>query len=130
MAQGSTPAPGTWRRRAPIALAGLFTLSGVLHLVRPEIYAAIVPHLLPEPLAIVRLSGVAELICAGGLVTGRRWAAGASVLLLIAIFPANVQHALNVLRDPTSPAVEVTAVIARLPLQVPLIWAALQSRRA
>jgi uncharacterized membrane protein len=55
-----------------VALAGLFAASGVLHLIRPEIYAAIVPDPLPEPLAVVRLSGIAELICATGRITRRR----------------------------------------------------------
>jgi uncharacterized membrane protein len=119
----------TLRRGAPFALAALFAASGTLHLLRPEVYAAIVPRVLPDPDLIVRLSGLAELVCAAGLVTRRRWAAGASAALLLAVFPANVQHALDVLADPASSSLAQAAVIGRLPLQAPLIWAALQARR-
>jgi uncharacterized membrane protein len=117
------------QRHAPVALAGLFAVSGVLHLVRPEIYAAIVPDPLPEPLAVVRISGLLELICAAGLLTRMPWAAPASVLLLVAIFPANVQHAIDVTSDPASSTWATAAVLGRLPLQLPLIWAALQTNR-
>jgi len=124
-----TAVRGDWRSRAPFALAALFLVNGVVHLVRPEFYAPIVPHQLPEPLTIVRLSGIAELVCAAGLLTGRRWAGPASALLLLAVFPANVQHAINVVGDPRSASWSVAAVVARLPLQVPLVWAALRARR-
>jgi uncharacterized membrane protein len=111
-------------------LACLFTASGILHLVRPAFYVAIVPDVLPEPETIVRLSGVAELVCAAGLATRRAWAAWASAALLLAVFPANVQHAVDVVGDRSSSPLSVAAVLLRLPLQVPLIWAALQGRRA
>ena len=119
----------TLRRCAPFALAALFAASGTLHLQRPDVYAAIVPRVLPDPYLVVRLSGVAELACAAGLATRRGWAAGASAVLLVAVFPANVQHALDVLADPASSSLAQAAVICRLPLQAPLIWAALQGRR-
>ena len=119
----------TLRRGAPYALAALFAASGTLHLLRPDVYSAIVPRALPEPDLVVRLSGIAELACAAGLVTRRGWAAVASAALLVAVFPANVQHALDVLADPASSSLAQAAVICRLPLQVPLIWAALQARR-
>src|ERR671917_4911 len=107
----------TLRRGAPFALAALLAASGTLHLLRPEVYAAIVPRVLPDPNLIVRLSGVAELVCAAGLATRRGWAGAASTALLVAVFPANVQHALDVLADPASTSLAQAAVIGRLPLQ-------------
>jgi len=121
--------PERWRRRAPLALAGLFAVSGVLHFVRPDLYAAIVPRALPEPMTLVHLSGLAELVCAAGLLVRAGWAGPASALLLLAIWPANLQHALDTTADPTASGNALAVAWLRLPLQVPLIWAALQARR-
>ena len=117
-------------RWPPLALAGLFAGSGVLHLVRPDLYVALVPRPLPAPDTILLASGVAELLCAAGLVTGRRWAGWASALLLVVILPGNIIFAIDVARDPTSAPRLVALAWLRLPLQGPLIWAALQARPA
>ena len=44
---------------------------------------------------LIYASGVVELVCAAGLVRRTRWAAAASVATLAAVFPANVQMALD-----------------------------------
>ena len=116
----------TW---APIALATLFAGSGVLHLARPEMYAALIPRGLPAPGVIVIASGVAELVCAAGLVSRRSWAGPASAALLLAILPGNVQFALDQTASPVADSRVVAAAWVRLPLQLPLIWAALQAGR-
>lgn len=118
------------RRLAPIGLASLFCVSGVLHLVRPAIFAALIPRELPAPGAIIAASGVAELVCAAALLSGRRWAGTASALLLVAILPGNVTLAVDLARDPAASPGLVALAWLRLPLQVPLIWAALQARTA
>lgn len=117
------------RRWPPLALAALFAGSGVLHLVRPDVFLPLIPRSLPAPDAIVAVSGMAELACALGLVTRRPWAPLASVALLIAIFPGNVQFALDRSADPTADPRLVAAAWARLPLQLPMIVAALRARR-
>lgn len=48
-------------------LVGLFTFSGVVHLVRPGVFTPIVPDILPAHRLLVYVSGVAELLCAAGL---------------------------------------------------------------
>ena len=116
------------RRIAPDALAGVFALSGVLHLVRPDGYAALIPPFLPAPGAIIAVSGVAELVCALGLLRRERWAGRASAGLLVAVFPGNLWFALATTADPAAGSWLVTGSWLRLPLQVPLIWAALQSQ--
>lgn len=116
------------RRIAPDALAGLFALSGVLHLVRPSGYVALIPPFLPAPEAIIAVSGVAELVCAFGLLRRERWAGPASAALLIAVFPGNLWFAIETTADPTAASWFVVASWLRLPLQAPLIWAALQSK--
>ncbi len=118
------------RRHSPTTLAAIFATSGILHFVRPETFAGIVPRFLPAPEAMVYLSGAAELICAAGLFSRREWAAFASVVLLIAILPANIQMAVDITGEHGASSWQSVAAWARIPLQIPLIWAALQARRA
>lgn len=118
------------RSASPYLLAGLLTVTGSLHFVVPEPYAEIVPDRLPSPYAVVYVSGVAELLCAAGLAVPRtrRTAAWATALLLVAVFPANVQMALDA--GDRSEAYR-WGTYARLPLQVPLVlWAVSVARRA
>lgn len=115
------------RRIAPVGLAALFIGSGTLHLVRPAVFAKAVPTGLPVPRAIIAISGIAELACGAGLLLRRRWAGPSSAALLVAIFPGNVAMALAAAADPESSRLERAAMWTRLPLQAPLVWAALQS---
>jgi uncharacterized membrane protein len=112
-------------------IAAAFAASGTLHLVRPQVFQPLIPPRLPGPRALVYGSGVAELVCAAGLLTGRRWAGPASAALLVAVLPGNVQMALDSTaraRRRTTPARVAFAAgcWARLPLQLPLIRAALR----
>lgn len=116
-----------WRRRAPFVVAAAFTASGVVHLVHPATFTRIVPTFLPAKTALVYVSGVAELACAAGLWRRDRWAGLAAAALLLAIWPANLQMAINAQRGDVL-ATKVEDWI-RLPLQIPLIWCALQSGR-
>jgi uncharacterized membrane protein len=119
------------RRRAPLALAAVFCASGVVHLVRPQVFASIMPRCIPEAhhTDLIYASGVAELACAAGLVRRTRWAAGASLLTLAAVFPANVQMALDAGSGRNAGPSDSRAVAwGRLPLQLLLAWAALQAR--
>lgn len=117
------------RRWAPLGLAALFAGSGALHLIRPEMFRPLLPAALPAPSVVIALSGLAELACATGLVTRRSWAGLSSAALLVAVFPGNVQFALNQTAASGADPRVVVAAWLRLPLQVPLIWAALQARR-
>ncbi len=120
------PSPRRW---APLALAAIFGGSGVLHLLRPDLYDALIPRGMPEPGAIIAASGVAELVCAAGLITRRRWAGPASAILLLAVWPGNISFALDAASDPTATQPLIALAWLRLPFQIPLIWAALQARR-
>ncbi len=119
-----------WRRASPYLLAGLLTVTGTLHFVFPKALVALVPSQLPARELLVYASGAAELACAGGLALPRtRHAAGwATAALFLAVFPGNIQMALDAGdRCPTYRAL----TYARLPLQVPLIvWAVYVARRA
>ncbi|GAB3706726.1 DoxX family protein [Nocardiopsis oceani] len=117
------------RKAAPLALGGVFVGAGVLHFLKPKPFEAIMPRQLPEPRAWVYGSGAAELACGVGLLTRRKWAGPASAALLLAVWPANIQMALDS-GSGRLPSVADDKVLAwgRVPLQIPLIWAALQSR--
>ena len=117
-------------------VVGAFLVSGVVHLVRPQVFVSAVPRWLPSPRAIVIISGVAELACAVGMLLPRtrRTAGAASAALLVAVFPANVQMAVDAHHaaadGPTrQDRVRQLVTLARLPLQIPLIRAAWSARR-
>ena len=93
----------------------------------PAIFKALVPHVLPRPTELVYASGVIELICAVGLWRRDRWAGIAGAVLLVIIWPGNFQAAITA-QHGGSPTSKVLNWI-RLPLQIPLIWFALQSGR-
>jgi uncharacterized membrane protein len=108
-------------RRGELGLAVLFATSGILHLLTPRRFEQIVPRPLPGKRALVYLSGAAELGCAAALMAPatRRAAGLASAGLLVAVFPANVQMALDVFTGRGLVARLLAA--ARLPLQAPLV---------
>lgn len=83
------------RRRDLFLVAGPFLISGIIHLVRPQVFEPIVPKVLLAKRELVIVSGAAELACAAGLLHPRtRPLAGkASAFLLGAVFPVNVQMA-------------------------------------
>jgi len=108
-----------------VLLAGLMVFAGVMHFVTPEVYVRIVPRWLPAPAALVAISGACEILCGVGLLVPgtRRWAAWGLIALLVAVFPANVNMALNHLPFGRQ-KVPAWALWARLPLQAVLIaWA-------
>src|SRR5689334_15089107 len=124
----------TSRSKTTTALAVLFGGSAVLHFARPAVYERIVPKALPRKRELVYASGVAELVCAAGLLhpRTRRLAGWASAALLVAIVPGNVQmsanHAKRAQRKQTTGAKAMFAgTVARLPLQIPLIRTALRA---
>ena len=114
-------------RRTARLLAAVLGGSGVLHLVRPSAYEWLVPPELGPARAWVLGSGVAEI--ATGLplrVPGTRGVGGR---LAAALFVAFVPAHLHTFRVVDRPATTVAAAV-RLPLQVPLIRAALKVARA
>lgn len=119
------------RLRAPHVLAAMFASSATVHLVRPQAFAAIMPRAIPERhhKSLIYLSGLIELVCAVGLFRRAAWAAPASVAVLGAVFPANLQMALDAGSGRNPGAADKPLVAwGRLPLQIPMVWAALQSR--
>lgn len=111
------------------ALTALFVVSGVVHLVRPGVYEPLMPRSLPAHRELILGSGVAELLCAAGLLapSTRRHAGWASLALLLAVYPANLKMAADAAAS-RSPRFKAIAW-GRLPLQLPMLRAAYRATR-
>lgn len=103
-----------------------FLLGGAAHFLITERFVSIMPSYLPWPRELVLISGVFELLGAAGVlfVFTRRWAGLGLVLLCVAVFPANLNMALNAARFSDIPA---WVLYLRLPLQaliiMHIVWA-------
>ena len=111
-------------RFASRALLGLlFIAAGLNHFRATPLYLSIMPPALPFPLALVYLSGLAEIAGGAGVwVPQTRRAAGwGLILLLLAVFPANIYMATD---HALPPGVSLPGWVlwARLPLQFVLVW--------
>jgi uncharacterized membrane protein len=121
--------------RDTAALVGIFAVSGVVHLVRPQVYEPLMPAWVPSHREVILGSGVAELACAAGLAlpATRRTAGWASAALLVGVFPGNVKMALDAQRsrrESSRAKVVRTGTLLRLPLQWPMIRIALRAARS
>src|SRR5215217_1773559 len=111
-------------------LAGVFVFAGMMHFVIPASYVGIMPPWLPWHRGLVYRSGALEIAGGVGLLIPRtRRAAGIGlVLLLIAVWPANLQMLLAA-RAADRPLWHEALLWLRLPLQLVLIvWAWRASR--
>ena len=111
-----------------IVFALFFVGAGVNHFVRTDFYLRMMPRYVPFHLAMVQLSGVAEIALGLLLLIPRTapLAAWGLIALLVAVFPANLQMALH---PETFPEFSPTTLWWRLPLQlVMLAWAAWYTR--
>lgn len=106
-------------------LAVCMVIAGILHFVAPDPFIRIVPGFLPAPAALVYLSGVIEILLGIGLLVPatRHPAAWGLVALFIAVYPANLNMAINDIEIAGIPNTWWFQAI-RLPFQFVLIaWA-------
>ena len=104
------------------ALVILFVFAGVNHFRSPRFYLAIMPPYLPAHQELVVISGIFEILGGVGLLipATRQWAGYGLILLLIAVFPANIHMAKNA--DQFTKFGPRWALYLRLPLQFLLIY--------
>jgi uncharacterized membrane protein len=102
--------------------AAFFVGAGIMHFVWPEFYLKIMPPYIPRHQLMVDLSGVAEILLGAMLMFRdlQKFAGWGLILLLIAVFPANIYVYQNQDLFPASPLFH----LLRLPLQgVAILWA-------
>lgn len=103
-------------------LIGAFTLSGTVHLAKPDAFYALIPPALGSPMFWTVASGAVELICAVALFKRFWWAPYLAVATLAIVWVGNWWMAYDLL-DANNTAALIVAVV-RLPLQIPLmVWA-------
>jgi uncharacterized membrane protein len=121
-------------QRIGVVLAAIFyVVAGALHFIKSEPYLRIMPPYIPWHVAMVRISGVFEILGGLGLLVSetprlrvaqrgriRRGAAWGLIALLIAVFPANIYMATNPIE---TGAVSIAPILrwGRLPVQFLLV---------
>lgn len=112
-----------WKKISLYCMAALYVLAGINHFANPDFYKKIMPPWLPWHSSMIFISGVAEIVLGFLLLPAqtRKLAAWGIIILLIMVFPANVQMMLNYQQDKNP---DLWIAIIRLPLQLLLIvWA-------
>ncbi len=105
--------------------------AGLNHFLNADAYEAMVPSALGAHALIVQISGVAEVLGGLGLIlpATRRLAAWGLVALFVAVFPANINMAVNHLPLGTH-ELPSWALWGRLPIQILFVaWALVFTRR-
>ena len=100
-----------------IAMSVFYVRIGIDHFLSPEWYLQIVPHYLPFRLELVYVSGAFEILFGAMLLHPytRFYAGWGLILLLVAVFPANIY-----LAQTNGQAMGTSALVAwgRLPFQL------------
>jgi uncharacterized membrane protein len=92
-----------------VSIVAIFFIgAGVLHFVLLDFFSSIVPPYLSNPEALVKISGVFEVLC-------------------IAVLPANIHMAMN---PDQFASIPVLLLYLRLPLQGLIIWLIWRAGRA
>jgi uncharacterized membrane protein len=102
-------------------MVGLYLVAGLNHFWNPDFYRKIMTPWLGWHHELILLSGFFEILFALLLIpkTTRRFAAYGIIAMLIVIFPANIQMAINYYHQ-NNPQLWIALV--RLPIQFLLIW--------
>ncbi len=102
-------------------MAVFYIAAGIYHFIRPQFYKKIIPAWLPNHLEIVYLTGGIEILLGFMLFfePSRIIAACGIIILLIIVFPANIQMYQR-FKQKQNPYTWIA--LLRLPLQPVLIW--------
>lgn len=123
-----------WKRGVRWVAAAAMVAIGITHFTSPGGFVKIVPAFLPAPLALVYISGVFEIAGGVGLLfeRTRRVAGYGLIALYIAVFPANINMAVNDIQ-PADAHIAPALLWLRLPFQLLFIavawWLARDRRR-
>ena len=87
---------------ARLALALMFTQVGIAHIIKPESLSYMIEDFVPPATLVIILTGIFEMVVPWGLLIPkfRKWTAYVLIAYLVAIFPANINVAVNGLTAP------------------------------
>ncbi len=125
LSPSNQPHQTTRKEKLRVILAICIIIVGSLHFAVPDPFVKIVPPYLPYHLELVYISGFFEILGGIGLLVPpvSQAAAWGLILLFIAVFPANINMAVNAIDLPGIPDSSALRW-GRLPLQAVLIaWA-------
>jgi len=116
-----------WQNRCRIGLSAFYGLAGILHIAMPEPFLTITPAWVPNPAAVIMLTGLCEIAGALGLFIPalRQYAGIGLALYAVCVFPANIKHAIDTLSGSAVSPGQWLYHLIRLPLQPLIIWLAL-----
>lgn len=103
-----------------ILMAALYIFGGISHFRNPTFFLKITPPWVPAPETVNIIVGVLEIVLGIALLFSatRSYAAIGIILLLIAVFPANVYHFQKARRKQK----QVIPTLIRMPIQLLLIY--------
>jgi len=112
-----------------VIMSLFYIMAGINHFINPDWFVRIVPPILPFKAVLVYVSGVFEIVLGSLLIFPKtRFIAGwGLILLLLAVYPANIYVALS-----NGKAMNITPMMAwgRLPFQFVFIGLAYWHSRA
>jgi uncharacterized membrane protein len=103
------------------AMAFFYVIAGVMHFVKPALFISIIPPYIPWPKLVNTITGILEVGLGFGLIfeSTRTGAAYGIILLLIAVFPANLY-----MYQSNHRGIPKWLLLIRLPMQLLFIgWA-------
>ena len=118
---------------ANLGLVALLAFAAIGHFRKPEFFDAAIPAALPgRRQDWVIGSGVVEGATAALIAVRqtRRLGGLVAAALFLGVFPGNVQMAVDAWRERSEKPGYLAAMLARLPLQIPLVLWALRVRRS
>ena len=104
-------------------MGALYVFAGTMHFIKPKFYLRIMPPYIPFHREMVIISGIIEIGLGIALFIPAvsAWAAWGVILLLIAVFPANLYHFTS---GGAGMRIPPLMLAMRLPIQIALIaWA-------
>lgn len=110
------------KKISPYLMTFVYVAAGFNHFRDPGFYLRMMPPWIPEHALMVQLSGLAEIFLGLALLWPRfrRLAAWGVILLLLAVFPANLFMFQE--REGLFHSIPAWILLLRLPAQVLLIW--------
>lgn len=113
-------------------IGAAFISTGVMHFLKSGFFTQIMPDYMPCHRALVLISGAAEILGGVGVLIPKiqTWAAGGLIVLLVAVFPANIDMTVQAVKHQGWGSWYTIGTLIRLPLQFVLVywvyWACIQ----